>query len=153
MGFLLVVLMFFGAPFVAAYTDAFNLEGQLLCEGKPFANARLVFFEDDYFMPDICFTTMTNNNGTFRAYGYENDGPLYHADQLYFYIYHNCRSEKWGCTAMEVDDNAWARNSRSAPLYKLGAFELVAIYQEPCPFDFIEDYTVEYSGLPCGNIY
>ncbi|KAI6216841.1 hypothetical protein M3Y95_01251900 [Aphelenchoides besseyi] len=145
--------MFVGTPFVAAYTDAFNVEGQLLCEGKPFVNARLVFYEDDYFIPDICFTAISNSNGTFRAYGYANDGPLQHADQLYFYIYHNCKREKWGCSAIAIDDEAWARDSDSAPLYKLGSLELVPIYQETCPYEYLRDYTVEYIGLPCSDVF
>ncbi|KAI6195752.1 hypothetical protein M3Y94_01024600 [Aphelenchoides besseyi] len=83
MVFFLFVLMFIGVPIVAAYTDAFNVEGQLLCEEKPYENARLVFYEYDYSLPDICYTTTSDRNGTFRAHAYENDGPFKHADQLF----------------------------------------------------------------------
>ncbi|KAI6193158.1 hypothetical protein M3Y96_00988700 [Aphelenchoides besseyi] len=151
MGFLLVVLMFVGAPFVAAYTDAFNVEGQLLCEGQPFANARLVFYEYDYSLSDICFTTTSDRNGTFRAYGYENDGPFKHADQLFYYVLHNCKHEQFGCSRITIDESAWSWNSESAPVYKLEAFDLAYTLYAPCLPTVLQDLQKQYHGPECAN--
>ncbi|KAE9547398.1 hypothetical protein FO519_009390 [Halicephalobus sp. NKZ332] len=107
------------------------VRGVLICNGKPAANVRVKFYDEDRIdIDDLMDEGVTDSEGRFELRGYEYE---YTSIDPVLRIYHDCNNEDVSCLrelSIVIPDNYISEGKTAEKTFDIGALNLAGIFKK-----------------------